>query len=91
MGAVNQGVLRGAAVSDRGIALLPTFIAAPGIRSGKLQVILAKYPAPELSVCALYPPTCNLSVKVHVFVDFLVERFGNKPYWDVGIGLDKAN
>jgi hypothetical protein len=23
-------------------------------------------------------------MKVRVFIDFLVERFGDKPYWDAG-------
>jgi DNA-binding transcriptional LysR family regulator len=78
----NAEVLRDAAVSGRGIALLPTFIAGPELRRGKLKVILPGYRAPELSVCALYPPTRHLSMKVRVFIDFLVERFGDKPYWD---------
>ena len=78
----NAEVLRDAAVTGRGIALLPTFIAGPDLRLGKLQRILAKYRAPELSVCALYPPTRHLAMKVRVFIDFLVERFGDRPYWD---------
>ena len=81
-------VLRDAAVNDRGIALLPTFIAAADLRSGRLKPILAQYQAPELWVCALYPPTRHLSMKVRVFIDFLVERFGDRPYWDTGGGKD---
>jgi DNA-binding transcriptional LysR family regulator len=80
----NAEVLRDATVSGRGIALLPTFIAGPELRRGKLKPILSGYRAPELSVCALYPPTRHLSMKVRVFIDFLVERFGDKPYWDTG-------
>jgi DNA-binding transcriptional LysR family regulator len=49
---------------------------------GKLQRILAKYRAPELSVRALYPATRYLAMKVRVFIDFLVERFGDRPDWD---------
>jgi DNA-binding transcriptional LysR family regulator len=78
----NAEVLCDAAASGRGIALLPTFIAGPSLRSGKLRSILAQYQAPALSVCALYPPTRHLSMKVRVFIDFLLERFGGKPYWD---------
>jgi DNA-binding transcriptional LysR family regulator len=84
----NAEVLRDAAVSGRGIALLPTFIAGPDLRSGRLKAILASYRAPELSVCALYPPTRHLSMKVRIFIDFLVERLGNKPYWDSEAGSD---
>jgi DNA-binding transcriptional LysR family regulator len=86
----NAEVLRDAAVSGRGIALLPTFIAGPELQQGKLKPILPGYRAPQLSVCALYPPTRHLSMKVRVFIDFLVERFGDKPYWDAG-GRDTPN
>jgi DNA-binding transcriptional LysR family regulator len=78
----NAEVLRDAAVAGHGIALLPTFIAGPDLRSGKLKTVLAPYRAPELAVCALYPPTRHLPMKVRVFIDFLVERFGDRPYWD---------
>jgi len=78
----NGEVLRDAAVSGRGIALLPTFIAGPDLQSRRLKAILAPYRAPELSVCALYPPTRHLSMKVRVLIDFLVGRFGDKSYWD---------
>jgi DNA-binding transcriptional LysR family regulator len=78
----NAEILHDAVLGNQGIALLPTFIAGPDLRSGRLRTILVQYRAPELSVCALYPPTRHLSAKVRVFIDFLVERFGEKPYWD---------
>ncbi len=31
---------------------------------------------------AVYPHSRHLSPKVRAFVDFLVERFGKRPYWD---------
>lgn len=77
----NAEVLRDTAVSGRGIALLPTFIAEAELRSGKLRVVLSDYHAPELSVCALFPPTRHLAMKVRVFIDFLVEQFGKDPGW----------
>lgn len=81
----NAEILRDAAMSDQGIALLPTFIAGPDLRSGALRSILTGYRAPQLSVCALYPPTRHVSMKVRAFIDFLVERFGDKPHWDEGL------
>ena len=77
----NAEVLRDTAVSGRGIALLPTFIAEAELRSGKLRVVLSDYHAPELSVCALFPPTRHLAMKVRVFIDFLVEQFGKDLGW----------
>ena len=79
----NAEVLRDAAVQGRGIALLPTFIAGADLQTGRLRTILPDYKAPEISLYAVYPQTRHLSVKVRVFVDFLVARFGGRPYWDL--------
>jgi DNA-binding transcriptional LysR family regulator len=79
----NGEVLRDAATQGRGIALLPTFIAGADLQDGRLRTVLTDYKAPEISLYALYPPTRHLSVKVRVFVDFLVARFGGRPYWDL--------
>jgi DNA-binding transcriptional LysR family regulator len=79
----NAEVLRDAAVKGRGIALLPTFIAGADLRRGMLRGILDGYKAPELSLYAIYPPNRHLSVKVRLFIDFLVERFGQYPSWDL--------
>lgn len=78
----NAEVLCDAAIAGRGIALLPTFIAGPSLRAGKLQAILADYKPPALSLYAVYPPTRHLSAKVRLFIDFLVARFGAEPAWD---------
>jgi DNA-binding transcriptional LysR family regulator len=79
----NAELLRDAAIKGRGIALLPTFIAGADLQQGHLRTILAGYAAPELSLYALYPPTPHLASKIRVFIDFLVERFGGRPHWDL--------
>jgi len=79
----NAEVLRDAASQGRGIAVLPTFIAGKDLRTGALQAVLTEYSPPELSLFAIYPPTRHLSVKVRVFIDFLVKRFGGQPRWEV--------
>jgi DNA-binding transcriptional LysR family regulator len=79
----NAEVLRDAAVRGRGIALLPTFIVGADLQQGSLRTILAEYKAPEISLYAIYAQTRHLSVKVRMFIDFLVERFGGRPYWDL--------
>jgi DNA-binding transcriptional LysR family regulator len=78
----NAEVLRDAAVSRRGIALLPTFIAGDALRAGALRSVLAAYKAPPLTLYAIYPPTRHLAVKVRLFIDFLVARFAGVPNWD---------
>jgi DNA-binding transcriptional LysR family regulator len=72
----NAEVLRDAAVKGCGIAVVPVFIAEKELESGVLRSILADYHPPALSLYALYPPTRHLAVKVRLFIDFLVERFG---------------
>jgi DNA-binding transcriptional LysR family regulator len=74
-------VLRDAAISGRGIALLPTFIAGEALRKGLLRSFLDDYKAPPLTLYAIYPPTRHLAVKVRLFIDFLVERFGSDSAW----------
>ena len=74
----NAEVLRDVAIKGRGLALLPEFIAADALRKGELRTVLDEYSAPPLALYAVYPPTRHLSVKVRLFIDFLVERFGRE-------------
>lgn len=74
----NAEVLMQAALHDRGIALLPDFIAADALARGALVPILKDYSAPSITLYAIYPPTRHLSVKVRLFIDFLVERLGGE-------------
>jgi DNA-binding transcriptional LysR family regulator len=71
----NAEVLRDAAIAGRGIALVPSFIAAGALQAGRLTTCLDTYQAPPLAPYALYSPTCNLAAKVRLFIDFLVKRF----------------
>lgn len=70
----NAEVLRDAAVKGRGIAVLPVFLAERELKSGALTTVLDGYKPPQLTLYAIYPPTRHLSVKVRLFIDFLVER-----------------
>jgi DNA-binding transcriptional LysR family regulator len=75
----NAEVLRDAAAKGRGIALIPVFIAKDALEKGTLRVVLEDFRAPPLALYAIYPPTRHLSVKVRLFIDFLVERFVSSP------------
>ena len=79
----NGDVLKAAALADQGIALLPTFIVGDALQSGQLRTVLADFRPPLISVCALYPRHRHLSTKVRAFVDAVVARFGDRPYWDL--------
>lgn len=80
---VNNGeVLRDAAAGGLGIALIPTFIAAPAIARGELEIILGAHRTPTSTISAVYLANRHLSSKVRAFIDFLLTRFGNEPPWD---------
>lgn len=79
----NGEVVRDAAVRGLGIALLPTFIVGQELQAGRLVTILPDYPPSTLTLCAIYPPSRHLSTKIRLFTDFLIERFGERPYWDL--------
>ena len=83
---VNNGeALLAAALGHRGIALLPTFICGDALRLRHLVHVLPEWSeAGDAAVYAVYPASRNLSPKVRVFVDYLAERFGPRPYWDSG-------
>ena len=78
----NGDVLRSAALSGLGIAMLPRFIVGGDIRTGSLRPVLADYSAPPISINAVFPSRRFLSTRVRSFVDFLAEFFGDSPGWD---------
>ncbi|AGK59345.1 LysR family transcriptional regulator [Hyphomicrobium denitrificans 1NES1] len=82
----NGDALRDAAVKGIGIAQLPTFIVGKDIAENRLQVVLPDYEPDDLTIHALYAPNRYLAAKTRVFIDFLVDRFGKTPSWDVCYG-----
>lgn len=78
----NGDYLRSAAVHGLGIVRQPRFIAYQSIGNGELVEILTDYSVPAVNAYAIYPPTRHLSQRVRRFVDFIVERFSDTPYWE---------
>ena len=79
----NGDVLKQVALRDQGIALLPTFIVGDELQLGRLRTVLNDYQPPDITLSALYPRHRHLSAKTRLFVEFLVTRFGERPYWDL--------
>jgi DNA-binding transcriptional LysR family regulator len=71
------------AIAGRGIIAMPTFISWQALAKGELVPVLKDYSLPQLNAYAIYPQTRYLSVRSRTLIDFLVERFGDTPYWDV--------
>lgn len=66
-----------------GLALLPTFIIGKDIQAKRLKSVLSEYIPVHQHVYALYLPKRNLPLKIRVLIDFLIDRFGTEPYWDL--------
>lgn len=80
----NAGASLAAAEAGLGIARVPSFIAGPKIRDGKVTRLLAAFDSPSRPVHALYPPSRHLAPKIRLLVDHLAEAFRGEPEWDRG-------
>jgi DNA-binding transcriptional LysR family regulator len=69
-------LLLAAALAGAGIAGLPSFLAAPALREGRLQRVLPAWHGGRLTLHAAMPTRRHLPARTRVFVDLLVERFG---------------
>jgi DNA-binding transcriptional LysR family regulator len=67
-------VVREAAIAGLGIARVPSFFAAEGIRTGQLRALLERYAPPPAALNILYPSARQLSPKVRAFVAFVREN-----------------
>ena len=69
-----------AALAGGGIALQPTYLVNPYLRSGELQAVLPGWDLPVMTIYALYPSRRHLSPAVRALLDFLVQRFEGEPW-----------
>ena len=82
MAANNTQMLLGTVLAGAGIAYGPTFVFGEHLGRGELVALLPGYRAAELAIQAVYPSVRRIPLKVHRFVDYLAETFGDKPPWD---------
>jgi DNA-binding transcriptional LysR family regulator len=78
----NGDFLKSLAESGHGITYLPSFIVWQSLATQTLVPVLDEYKLPTMHAYAVYPPNRHLPLKVRSLIDFLVERFGDNPYWD---------
>jgi DNA-binding transcriptional LysR family regulator len=64
-----------AALAGLGLVQVPRYRIAPQLASGELVEVLPDLPPPTIPVSVLYPHARQLSARVRVFADWLVERF----------------
>jgi DNA-binding transcriptional LysR family regulator len=78
----NGDFLKSLAESNHGITYLPTFIIWQSLATKTLVPLLTEYKVPTMHAYAVYPANRHLPLKVRSLIDFLVERFGDHPYWE---------
>ena len=75
-------MLRNAALEGIGIALLPTWLVADDLRVGRIRRILPEYQMTptgfDPALYAVFPRTPQMTPRMRVFLDFLVETFGQR-------------
>ena len=68
-------VLQKAAIQGMGVALVPLRSIVNEVRSGKLQLVMRDWPAPDRPLYAAYAPGTHTVRKVRLFVDFIADWF----------------
>jgi DNA-binding transcriptional LysR family regulator len=79
----NGEYLAQAATAGFGVIRTPAFIIYKHVESGDLEPVLQEYRWGDIDAFALYPRTRHVSQLVRSFIDFLAERFGDTPYWEL--------
>jgi DNA-binding transcriptional LysR family regulator len=76
-------VVRECVIAGFGIALRSTWDISEELQNGKLVRILPQYQGSrDVAVYAVYASRHFLPTKIRVFVDYLSELFGPRPYWE---------
>jgi DNA-binding transcriptional LysR family regulator len=78
-------VVRAAVAAGLGIGILPVYMVGDDLRQGQLVPLLRQFQVlPESAIYLVYLPNRTLSSRVRALIDFLAERFGPTPSWEVG-------
>ena len=65
-----------AALAGMGIAAVPSFVAAEGLRNGRLERVMPDWRVLTLSIYAAMPTRLHVPARTRVFIDFLTHAFG---------------
>ncbi|HEX8904273.1 MAG TPA: LysR substrate-binding domain-containing protein, partial [Longimicrobiaceae bacterium] len=71
-----------AAREGNGVALLPSYVALPTLRTGELEQVLEAFPVPEMWVKALVPENRARIPRVRALLATLQESLGHTPPWE---------
>ena len=77
--------VREAVMAGMGIGIVPLYMAADGLKRGHLVPLLRKFQVlPQSAIYLVYLPNRTLSSRVRALIDFLTDRFGPVPSWELG-------
>ena len=79
----NGDALLRTALNGGGLCMLPSYIAGRHIASGALMTVMDASIDEHTPLHALWRENNYRLPKIHAFLDFLNEIFGETPYWDV--------
>lgn len=84
----NDGdIALGWALDGHGILVRSEWDLAKYVESGRLRIVLPDHVQPAADLFVVYPERRNQSARARVFIDFLVERFGEGKGATPGIGV----
>ena len=74
--------LQKAALAGAGVAMLPSYQAAPALHSGALVRLLPEARPQELNLNAVYTSRKHMPATLRSMLDFLAQWFSQEPEWD---------
>ncbi len=75
----NSEAVREAVISGAGVAVIPVWMFADEIETGRVQIILDSFEPKQLPIHAVYPSRRQVAAKVREMIDFLAAEFENAP------------
>ena len=78
----NGEVLRDAAIAGLGVALLPTFLVGPALKSGALIEVMHKYVTSDAGAYLVHPAHRQRSLAIAALTDYLLACCTPVPPWD---------
>lgn len=82
--------VREALLAGLGVGLRSTWDIGPELASGALKVVLPDYTGSDtVAIHAVYPCRDFMPEKVNVFIEFLSDIYGNEPYWNQRLDIER--
>lgn len=81
----DMDAVRSAVVAGLGIGILPVYMVGDALQQRELVPLLRQFQVvPESAIYLVYLPNRTLPSRVRALIDFLADRFGPAPSWEVG-------